>query len=38
MAGKMYGAATKGVKGTKAGGKGFINTAATMVSKKGLKK
>lgn len=35
---KMYGAPSKGMKGSKGMTKGFVNTPATMVSKKGLKK
>lgn len=37
--GKMYGGATKGMKGGKAGGKGFVaGPGASLSPKKGLKK
>lgn len=35
---KMYGDASKGMKGGKAGAKGFVTTPASMTSKKGFKK
>jgi hypothetical protein len=36
--GKMYGGPSKGMKGSKSTKKGFVDTPASMVSKKGFKK